>query len=405
MKFYLQFGYGMLAHTKHLISNWHDGAVIMSPRDMSLEQMQDLAKSVSTCGGKVFFDPQLYAPRGTHHGLQKYDYWPREFDTTDFFSTTKCRETIDKIIAINNSINSEEFILPGFFCKKVTGKWLEYHDKIINNSQSCGKPRLITICLSAEVVRSTEQMSRLLNEIDFWQVDGIYFVAAHPFNEYLVEDPVWFSSMLSFGAAIKLQQKKLVVGYASPQYLPFACVGADAIASGTWLNVRMFNEDKFNEPDTDAVSRRKIWYYCPQTLSEYQPEALTMAYRKNVLKSFSPPAYLNSQYADILFSGAPPDAVKFSEQNAFRHYLMCLYSQCKYLSGMSYEDTFSKTYALLTDISENLKRARRIGVLGRDRDFSIAIDATKTGLSELNNDFEVQLRMTMNADDGLSLLG
>ena len=395
MKFFLQFGYGMLAHSKHLISKWGEGTVILSPRDMTLEQIKALPKDIAKYGGKALFDPQLFAPHCTHHGLGKFDYWPTNFNTIDFFTSQKCRETIEKIAEINAIAQTDEMILPGLFCDKVTSKWLDYHTKIVNIGKEYASARLATICLSAEVVRSEEQISKLLNTIFDWDVQGVYLIAAHPFNEYLVDDPVWMSNLLHIGAAIKLQRKKLIVGYATHQFLPFACVGADAIASGTWLNVRMFSTNKFDEPEEGSVAKRKTWYYCPQTLSEYQTTALTMAYNKKKLEVFAPANSMNSDYANILFDVAPPDAVKFDEQKAFRHYLTCFRSQCKQLSNMSYEETYRQMELMLNVVSENLRTASRLGVRGRDRDFSNAIDATKTAIVELNREFEIQLSMLM----------
>lgn len=397
MNFFLQFGYGMLAHSKHLISKWGEGTVILSPRDMSMEQIKALPKDIARYGGKALFDPQLFAPHCTHHGFEKFDYWPSNFETVEFFTSQKCRDTIEQIAKINELAQTDELILPGLFCNKVTSKWLDYHSKIVSIGKKYSSSTLATVCVSAEVIRSEEQISKLLNTIFDWNVQGIYFIAEHPYNEYLVDDPLWMSNLLRFGAAIKLQRKKLIVGYATHQFLPFACVGADAIASGTWLNVRMFSTNKFDEPEAGTVAKRKTWYYCPQTLSEYQVIALRMAYSKKKLEFFAPAVHMNSNYADILFAGAPPDAVKFDEQNAFRHYLTCIRSQCKQLSGMSYADVYNRMELMLNVTSENLRTASRLGVKGKNRDFSDAIDATKTALIELNRDFGIQLSMLMQA--------
>ena len=395
MKFYLQFGYGMLALSMDLIGKWGEGTVILSPRDMSIDQIKKMSKEIPRCGGKILFDPQLFSLHSSHHGLAKFDYWPQRFNTTEFFSSSKCRDTLGKIAQINEVGQTEEMIFPGLFCDKVTSRWLAYHEKIVTIGKEYSSNGLATICLSAEVVRSTEQISTLMNEIFTWDVPGIYLVVQHPFNEYLVDDPVWMSNLLHIGAAIKLQRKKLVVGYSTHQFLPFACVGADAIASGTWLNVRMFSTDKFEEPDAANVSRRKVWYYCPQTLSEYQPSALTMAYNKKRLEFFAPSSTMHSEYAKVLFSGAPPDTVNFSGTNAFKHYLTCFRDQCKQLSDKSYSDTYGQMELILNVASENLRTASRLGVKGKDRDFFEAIDATKTALVELNREFEIQLSMLM----------
>ena len=62
---------------------------------------------------------------------------------------------------------------------------------------------------------------------------------------------------------------------------------------------------------------------------------------------------------------------------------------------MSYEETYRQMELMLNVASENLRTASRLGVRGRDRDFSNAIDATKTAIVELNREFEIQLSMLM----------
>ena len=39
MNFYLQFGYGMLEHMRVLLARWGTGGVILSPRDLSEDQL------------------------------------------------------------------------------------------------------------------------------------------------------------------------------------------------------------------------------------------------------------------------------------------------------------------------------------------------------------------------------
>ena len=395
MNLFLQFGHGMLEHSRHLIRKWGEGCVIFSPRDMTPEQMKGLSGDILECGGRTLLDPQLFLPRGTHHGMQKHSYWVDNFDTMDFFRTAKCKETIGRIAELNEIAQTEKFILPGFYCPKVNDTWLKCHELIINSAKEYEqKPLLATVCLAAEIMHSDEQVEILLNSVEQWPVSGIYLVVEHPNKEYLVEDPVWLSNLLTVVAALKLQGKQVIVGYATHQFLPLACAGADAIATGTWLNVRMFDKAKFNEPDSGATSRRKTWYYCPQTLSEYQPTFLGMAFKNGKMTFFAPSPTMNSTYADILFAGAPPDAVNFSEREAFRHYLSCLYSQCNLLSKDSYDNTYETVVMTLNQVSSNLRLAQKMGVRGRDRDFSLAIDATQVAVADLNNNMGFQLSMS-----------
>ena len=84
MNLFLQYGHGMLTMTKDLCKQWGNGGVILSPRDMTILQMRNLTSSLKNLSAITMLDPQLYNPRGTHHGLAKYDFWPsnwRRFGT------------------------------------------------------------------------------------------------------------------------------------------------------------------------------------------------------------------------------------------------------------------------------------------------------------------------------------
>ena len=46
MELYLQFGYGMMGLCRHFIERWKGGTVILSPRDLTGEQIQRLGKEI-----------------------------------------------------------------------------------------------------------------------------------------------------------------------------------------------------------------------------------------------------------------------------------------------------------------------------------------------------------------------
>ncbi len=50
MELYLQFGYGMMQHCRHLISNWGGGTVVLSPRDMNDRQLRTLSSETERDG-------------------------------------------------------------------------------------------------------------------------------------------------------------------------------------------------------------------------------------------------------------------------------------------------------------------------------------------------------------------
>ena len=249
MKLYLQFGHGMMRHCRELIPEMPDSTVILSPRDLNEKQIETLGGDIIKVGGTTLLDPQLYAPRCDHNKLTSHSYWPNNYSTFSMDYNT----VLSELRALNDKAQTSAFILPGLYCERVTDIWLNIHDDIVDAADSYSGKKFGTLCLSAETVRFQEQLDRLLEKTEEWNLDGYYVIAAHPEGEYLVDDPVWLSNLLSFCAGLKLQRKEVVLGYSNHQMLACACAGIDALASGTWMNVRSFTLNKFFNPDPDDI--------------------------------------------------------------------------------------------------------------------------------------------------------
>src|SRR5690606_7813383 len=140
-----------------------------------------------------------------------------------------------------------------------------------------GRPLFATVALGADAVKSDESIDEVLAAAETWGVAGVYLVCEHPKGEYLLTDPTWLSNVLDLVAGLRLKGKTVIVGYCNHQMLALACVGANAIASGTWMNVRSFPPAKFRAQYDDEIKQRAIWYYCPQALSEYKVPFLDIA--------------------------------------------------------------------------------------------------------------------------------
>lgn len=384
MELYLQFGHGMMEHSRHLIGNWHGGKVILSPRDLSEQQLQDVSRDLADVKGRTLLDPQFYNPRADHHGLVRHNYWPNDFDTAAFLAGAPLGALLGELVRLNDMANTEAFILPGLFCARVDDDWINVQEAIIKAAARInGRPRIATICMSAEALRFDEQIEVLLNSAGGWNVDGYYIVAEHPAGQYLVDDPVWLANLLILCSGLKIRRKPVIVGYASHQMLALAAAKVDAIASGTHLNVRSFSTTKFEEPEPGKESRKAKWYYCPQSLSEYKLPFLDMAFQRGTLPMFRPPAALGSHYADVLFSGAQPTSTAFSETEAHRHYLTCLHHQCHTAGRPSFRDTVSAHLALLDAARTVIHSAHQSGVRGQNRDFEDIIDVNRSALEAL----------------------
>ena len=400
MELYLQFGYGMMEHCRFLVSEWQGGTVVLSPRDLTDEQLGRLAQTIRNLpGGNVLLDPQFYLPRADHERLCSHEYWPDSYSTGTFWQGPALTELLTRLTDLNQSIGSAAFILPGVLADTINDDWFEIHRSIFEEATALNTafPLYMTIALSADATRNQDQVTALLEKSESWQPAGYYIVCEHPGGNYLVNDPNWLANVLDLAAGLRLRGARVIIGYCNHPMLIAACAKADAICSGTWMNVRSFPPDKFRASYDEEIRQRTTWYYSPQSLSEYTIPFLDIARRQRVLELLVPPAQLDSPYASILFGGQQPSSVGFTEQTAFRHYLHCLRGQCTAASLSTYDDTVAAHESLLNDAETLLATLHAAGIKGQLRDFREIIDVNRTALSVLTVTRAAMLRRRWSA--------
>lgn len=395
MELYLQFGYGMIDHCRSLITQWNGGTVIMSPRDLNPDQLRKLSQTIHGIpNGAVLLDPQFYLPHADHERLCSHDYWPCDYQTGVFWQGPALRMQLSALSNLNSELGSQAFILPGVLAGEVDDIWLATQDAILAEAASINQPLPLyaTIALTDDAAKDQDQVASLLESSERWTPEGYYLVVEHPKGMYLVDEPNWLANVLDIAAGLKLQGKRVIIGYCNHQMLIAASAKVDAIASGTWMNVRSFPPEKFRSVVDDDIKQRATWYYCPQALSEYKIAFLDIAHRQGVLDMLAPPATMGNGHAAQLFSGVQPTSIKFSEQSAFRHYLCALHTQALQASADSYDRTVAIHHEMLNEAEAILHRLTDAGVYGQLRDFRELIDVNRSALTIHNSTRGAMLR-------------
>jgi hypothetical protein len=383
MELQLQFGYGMMEHCRFLISSWGGGTAILSPRDLDDEQLHRLADSINALPeGECLLDPQFYLPHADHERLCSHSYWPDEYETGAFFEGPALTRLLTKLRTLNVRLGCPEFILPGLLASKVDGDWLETQRAVLEEARAMegDLPLVATIALSAEVVKNEDQIALLLETAEGWKAPAYYIVCEHPNGRYLVDEANWLANVIDLAAGLRLGGAAVVLGYCNHQMLIAALAKVNAIASGTWMNVRSFPPEKFNTAYEDEIKQRATWYYCPQALSEYKIPFLDIAKRRRLLSLMAPPQTLDGGFVSALFSGTQPSSVPFTEQAAFRHYLHCLRGQCANANAATFDSTVANHERLLDDAEALLQRLAAAGIRGQLRDFGEIIDVNRAAL-------------------------
>lgn len=390
MELTLQFGYGMMAHTRSLLKEWKGGTVILSPRDLKPKQLTSLAADVHKIrNGRVLLDPQFYLPHADHARLTSHDYWPSNYETLGFWSGPQLATLVRNVFELNARLGTSGVILPGLYAARVDDDWLERHALLVEEAVSLegahSAPLYATLALSAESLKSVEDVHAILDSFDHQHLQGAYIVPEHPNGSYLVDDPNWLANLLDLSAGLSLRGVKVILGYSNHQMLVAAAAGVDMVASGTWMNVRSFPPEKFRESIEDEIRRRATWYYSPKSLSEYKVPFLDIAQRSGLLSELEPPSGCPSGYASSLFSGTQPSSVAFSEQDSFRHYLSCLRWQSSGVKHSTYQATIDASRKMLDDARAVLKKLHHVGVRGQLRDFSESVDASVAAIELLHS--------------------
>ncbi len=382
------------------MSKWGGGTAILSPRDLSPNQLLNISTQITDLpGGQILLDPQVYLPHADHERLCSHDYWPCDYNTGTFFQGHAGRELVRKLVDLNKAIGSREIILPGLLANDIDDIWIESQRSWLEIVREvAGNYSVIsTIALGADVIRNQNQIDSLLEVAPSWNADGFYIVCEHPNGNYLVEEPLWIANVLDLVAELRFAGARVILGYCNHQMLVANLVQATAICSGTWMNVRSFPPEKFRTAYEEEIRQRATWYYCPQALSEYKVPFLDIAWGQRILGTMAPPPELDGGYTGRLFEGPQPTTVGFSEQLAFRHYLHALRGQVRALESESYDEARSAQDYLLNEAEDFLRTLNSIGIYGQKRDFTAIIDVNRAALALLHSRRGALLRRRWNS--------
>lgn len=397
MELFIQMGHNMRTLALEHLEEFGGGTIIISPMNILPNKVKDYAIEVRKKNGKILFDPQLYYPRKYQKKLSEYEYWPQGNITS--LEQGQFDMVVRELSLLNSEIESDAFLLPSITAKKIDELWNKVQKMIIESAKKYApdKNYIHTIALTGDVLNDSVQIERIIEFVEEWDVQGVYVVCEHPDRYYLVDRPLWVSNIMSLVAGIKRQKKKTIVGYASHQLLCLALAKCDAIASGNFLNLRWFQPEHFETMDEKQPSRRAVWYYCPQALSEYKIHFLDIAKHMELLDRVAPPVTMKNKYSEVLFNGSLPSSTGFGEKEAFRHYLYCLRKQCQASVRDTYADTKNSHILMLETAEQLLSGLGDQGIKGQERDFTEVIDVNRAAVSAFDMAYQFPLSHEWNA--------
>jgi len=291
MELFLQYGHGMKSLSIDLVKRWNGLTTILSPRDMTPEQLVAWSIDFKKNNVRCLFDPQCYCPKSELKKLSQYEYWDSKLNTNMQSDATYTDKVIKSIKGYNDIAETTDFIIPNIlhaYNEDWDREWLNRSKLFINSANSIvvDKPLYMTLSFpKGFLLQSEDIIEPVLQSILEWNVEGFYVIAETPEKQYLVDNPMWLSNIYQICATLKLAGRKVIFGYGNHQLLSLSLIKIDALASGTWLNVRSFT-NRFI--DTDEQKRKSTWVYHPPALSEYKLSYMDAAYNDGYLESMKP---------------------------------------------------------------------------------------------------------------------
>ena len=155
-----------MALTLQMLNKWGKGTVILSPRDLTEDQIEKFATKIARANGSALVDPQLYDPRADHQRRVSHTYWPQQYSTIEFEKIPYLNNLLMQIKHLNDKAQAKEFIIPGTYCPKVSNQCLKIQEKIVERAVAIitDRARIATLCLSADVVRDEAQLEKIIDE-------------------------------------------------------------------------------------------------------------------------------------------------------------------------------------------------------------------------------------------------
>jgi hypothetical protein len=386
--FLLQQGWGMLQQIKELIINGSATGAIMSPRICDRNQMEKHLPIIGRLArGHVFFDPHFYEPRTDLEKVLTYPYFEELDFTTGRFDH---REFCTRVVKYQREVLSlDNIIIPGRYTNSLNEAWLRMHYECAEHGTqiSEGSMAYSTIAIGPDVVLNRDSMNSLVDEIVNYATQGVYLVYEHPRNSYFMNEEFLYILLGAF-LSIALAGKSIIVGYGNQQSLAFLAAGVDAIGSGNYRNVRAFDHLNCATRDTDKW-RKAIWYFDGQTFGEYRIPALSLAFRRGLKTLFGP----STTHAASLLNSDQPTSVRWSETDAFAHYLTLMH---QYTNEICQQPKSLRLNTLIDFFRLRLEASRPLTEAGfslGDRAFNESANTTLTALEAFRSDRSRDLQL------------
>ena len=273
MTVYAQAGHGK---SDKIIRGMSDGSingVIWSPKDESPPSMQMDIHNYKTefADSMMLFDPQFYTTVlvGTKaRCLGQYPYW-RPLSRSYFSNAANRRISVQETLDYQLTLNVDRLLSPSIEIDSfgsadcnisllLANESIRYHQELSNTNLAL-PPLLISLIISEACLSSPTNFNSFLDDISIMPSAGFYLIVHRVESQYRARfDPNALENLLYLVYVLaKMHSYEVICGYSDFVGTLLCAVGAKAIGTGWFSNLRQFTMDRFLPPSPGRRARQR----------------------------------------------------------------------------------------------------------------------------------------------------
>ena len=272
-----QVGWGKSDYVETGIGDGSLSGAILSPKDddpNALIYYANRLKSILKDGGLVLMDPQFYVttiPQAKDGNLASYPYYAPSLNRTSF-SPSNVGNYAKSVFDFQATVNVDRWISPTVLFNSFRDPWsqiaLTLAQASLSEQQSRkkGKPLLISLVFDEIALRDRRSLDEYLDNISTLDVNGFYIIVRRNDPNYpaLFEEDALVNLLYITYVLADRNGFEVVYGYSDIIGLVLLPLGARAVSSGWYSNLRQFSLSRFlpstggRQPRDRYTSRRLL---------------------------------------------------------------------------------------------------------------------------------------------------
>jgi len=337
---------------------------ILAPSHMERNDVLGLSNEIKNIS---IFDPQFFLPNTQIRALSSYDFFPDRvangFQTNEF-GEELCEECAERCVRFQIDSNFNKIIIPTRYLTGMPPSFIEQQNRLFVTpflnaleSASNSKPVLLQLVLNDNMVKNEDYASDLLNWITSIQgISGVYLITDINPRQKQLKDIEFLLAYLKFIDALRNNDLYVLLGFQNIESILLSIADPNAIAIGSYENLRMFNIRNFEIREPGVVRGPNPRIYVSQLLQwiEYN---YVLPIRRVMGEHF----FDENHYHATVFQ--PTYRWHFLKPELYKHFFLVFSEQMKLIGNVDGRNRYEFVSELLAHAWRNFSRLQEAGIV------------------------------------------